>query len=42
MRRSKPRMIAIRDLSESRMAFFWIGAPGKVMPGPWETETGPQ
>ena len=27
MRRSKPRMIAIRDLSESRMAFFWIGAP---------------
>src|SRR5258708_211045 len=28
--------------SERRVAFFWIGAPGKAMLGLWETGTGPQ
>jgi lactoylglutathione lyase len=27
---------------ERRVAFFWIGAPGKSMLGLWETGTGPQ
>ena len=27
---------------ERRVAFFWIGAPGKAMLGLWETGTGPQ
>src|SRR5437763_743378 len=27
---------------ERRVAFFWIGSPGKSMLGLWETGTGPQ
>jgi lactoylglutathione lyase len=27
---------------QRRVAFFWIGAPGKAMLGLWETGTGPQ
>jgi lactoylglutathione lyase len=27
---------------ERRVAFFWIGAPGKAMLGLWETGSGPQ
>src|SRR5260370_28188345 len=27
---------------ERRVAFFWIGAPGKAMLGVWETGAGPQ
>lgn len=27
---------------ERRVAFFWIGAPGKAMLGLWETGAGPQ
>jgi lactoylglutathione lyase len=27
---------------ERRVAFFWIGSPGKAMLGLWETGTGPQ
>lgn len=28
-------------LTDRRVAFFWIGAPGKSMLGLWETGTGP-
>ena len=30
-----------RIFEERRVAFFWIGAPGKAMLGLWETGTGP-
>ena len=29
-------------IPERRVAFFWIGAPGKAMLGLWETGSGPQ
>jgi lactoylglutathione lyase len=29
-------------LAERRVAFFWIGSPGKAMLGLWETGSGPQ
>jgi lactoylglutathione lyase len=31
-----------RLIQERRVAFFWIGAPGKAMLGLWETGSGPQ
>jgi len=31
-----------RMFLERRVAFFWIGAPGKAMLGLWETGSGPQ
>src|SRR5262249_42426717 len=40
--RDRLRLPLARIFPERRVAFFWIGSPGKAMLGLWETGGGPQ
>src|SRR5690348_8982457 len=40
--RDQLKLPLARIFAERRVAFFWIGSPGKAMLGLWESGSGPQ